>query len=274
MTVAWSVGLTRAGSLGGLQEGLRSCPIIEGSMLQKWGGVGAADPFAIQVEGIWFVFFEMLTHSANAVIGVASSPDLEEWNVLGVCLREPHHLSYPFVFRHGDDIFMVPESKSVRRVDAYRAIDFPMRWERCATLARGRLMDATLVPWQGKYWMLSGWHSYWLRAFWSHHPMGPYRPHWLPVVRTYRKGNVRPGGRIVSVGGQLIRPVQDNTECYGKQLRAMVIERLDRGWFSERPFQASPLLQPSGKTWYSQRMHHADLHRVENGWLGFVDGCI
>jgi hypothetical protein len=273
MQSAWSIGLTKAACLADLQRGLRPEAIIQSSSLEPWGGIAAADPFGIQVGGVWFVFFEMFTRSANAVIGVAASSDLDRWQIHGTCLQEPHHLSYPFVFRHEDDIFMVPESKSVRRVDAYRAVDFPMRWERVATLARGRLMDATLVPWQGRYWLLSGWHSYWLRAFWSDHPIGPYRPHWLPVVRTYSKGNVRPGGRIVSVDGRLIRPVQDNTQGYGKQLRAMVIERLDRGWFSERALQASPLFQPSGTTWHSQRMHHLDLHPLENGWLGFVDGC-
>lgn len=273
MKSLWSIGLTKASSLETLQHGLHIDPIIQNSNLEEWGGVAAADPFGIQVDGVWFVFFEMFTRSANAVIGVASSDDLDRWTVHGTCLRESHHLSYPFVFRHGEDIFMVPESKSVRRVDAYRAIDFPMRWERVATLARGRLMDATMVPWRGRYWLISCWHSYWLRAFWSDHPLGPYRPHWLPVVRTYSKRNVRPGGRIVSVDGRLIRPVQDNTECYGKQLRGMVIERLDRGWFSERPLQATPLLQPSGTTWHSQRMHHLDLHPLGKGWLGFVDGC-
>lgn len=269
----WSVGLTIANSMQELQYGLQTEPIISSSGLQKYGGLGAADPFGIQVGGVWFVFFEMFTHSPNAVIGVASSADLDRWEIHGECLREKHHLSYPFVFRHGEEIYMVPESKSVRYVAAYRAVDFPMRWERCATLARGRLMDATIVPWQGRYWILSGWHSYWLRAFWSNHPLGPYRPHWLPVARTYSKKNVRPGGRIVSVKGQLIRPVQDNTECYGKQLRAMVIERLDRGWFSEKPLQQTPLLQPAGTTWFASRIHHLDLHAWQDGWLGFVDGC-
>lgn len=273
MESAWSLGLTRAKSFEQLQEGLQPRPLFERDILDRLGGYAAADPFAIRVNGTWYVFFEMLIRQSNAVIAVASSSDLDQWTIHGVCLREPHHVSYPFVFRHGDEIYLVPESKSVRQVIAYRAVDFPMRWERCATLARGRLMDATIVPWRGRYWMLAGSHSYWLRAFWADHPTGPYRPHWLPVARIYNRKNVRPGGRVVSVNGQLIRPVQDNTDCYGKQLRAMVIERLDRGWFSERPLQESPILQPSGTGWYAQRIHHLDLHATENGWVGFVDGC-
>jgi hypothetical protein len=183
MSRRWSVGLTKSASLQDLQRGIQTEPIISCNGLEKWGGVAAADPFGIQVDGVWYVFFEMFTHTANAVIGVASSSNLDRWEIHGECLRENHHLSYPFVFRHGQDIYMVPESKSVRCVAAYRAVDFPMRWERCATLARGRLMDATIVPSQGKYWMLSGWHSYWLRVFWSHHPLGPYRLHWMPFAR-------------------------------------------------------------------------------------------
>ena len=36
-------------------------------------------------------------------------------------LETPYHLSYPFVFRHEDDIFMIPESSANRTVELYRA---------------------------------------------------------------------------------------------------------------------------------------------------------
>jgi hypothetical protein len=270
---AWSLGLTIADSIENLQHGLREQPLFDRSKLADLGGYAAADPFAIQRDGVWYVFFEMLVRNSNAVIAVASSRDLDRWELLGVCLRQPYHLSYPFVCEYGDDIFMVPESKSARQVVAYRATQFPMQWEPCTTLARGRLMDATIVPWKGKYWMLAAWHSYWLRAFWSDSPIGPYRPHWLPCVRTYSKKDVRPGGRIVTYQGQLLRPVQDNRGGYGRQLRAMVIERMDRKGFIERPLQEEPILQPAGKGWFAQKIHHLDLHPYQSGWLGFVDGC-
>jgi hypothetical protein len=247
--------------------------MFELDQLKAWGGYAAADPFGIHVQGVWYVFFEMLVRAGNAVIAVASSKDLSDWQLLGVCLRERHHLSFPFVFEHGGRIYLMPESKSVRRVDLYRATEFPMRWERCDTLVRGRLMDATIAAWQGRYWMFAGWHSYWLKLFYASQPTGPWRRHWMPVARTYSKENVRPGGRPISMEGELVRFVQDNRACYGKQLRAMKVTCLNRLWFSERPFGKSPILTPEGTGWYGHRMHHLDLHPYQGGWVGFVDGC-
>jgi hypothetical protein len=248
-------------------------PLFDPRALARWGGFAAADPFAIQVNGVWYLFFEMLIRSVKGVIAVASSRDLVDWQLLGICLEEPHHLSFPFVFTHGGAVYMIPESKSVRRVDAYRAVDFPMRWERCGTLLRGRLMDATMIEHADRFWMFSGWHSYWLRLFHADHPLGPWRPHGMPWARTYCKQNVRPAGRPFRWNGSWLRPVQDNRQEYGKQVRLMRIATLNRLWYREQPWRAEPILSPGAHAWCEHRMHHLDVHRAEDGLLAFVDGC-
>jgi hypothetical protein len=277
---AWLIGFSFGDSVDDLQRNISTDPIFHRESLRPWNGYGATDPFAIFVRDRWYLFFELLVRKEeNAVIAVASSHDLREWNVLGVALKESHHLSYPFVFEHGGEIYMMPESKSIRKVNLYRAVEFPLRWERCAILARGALMDASILQHRDRWWMFVGWKSYWLKIFHAPSPMGPWRSHWMPIARTYNKRNVRPGGRPVHLeDGSILRFAQDNRKCYGHQLQAMQVTRLNRLWFREKPYREKPILAPFGTGWHSERMHHLDLHpntsdAVPGKWIGFLDGC-
>lgn len=279
---AWLIGLSSGDSVDDLQRNVSRDPILHRDALIPWNGYGAADPFAIFVRDRWYVFFELFLHEErNAAIAVAASHDLKQWQVLGVALKESHHLSYPFVFEHGGEIYMMPESKSIRQVNLYRAVEFPLRWERCATLARGSLMDASIIQYRDRWWMFAGWKSYWLKLFHAPSPLGPWRSHWMPIARTYNKSNVRPGGRPVHLAdgkGSILRFAQDSRKCYGHQLQAMEVTQLNRLWFRERPYREEPILSPAGADWHSERMHHLDLHpnptsTFPGKWIGFIDGC-
>jgi len=280
---AWLIGLVRSRSFDEIPHSLSAQPIFAAQALSPWNGYGAADPFAIWVDGICYVFFEMLVRSQkNAVIAVASSNDLEHWQVEGIAIQEAYHLSYPFVFHYAGQIYMMPESKSQRRVDLYRAVDFPMRWEKVGPMIYGRVMDASFVEHEGRFWMFAGWHSYWLRLFYADSPLGPWKAHWQPIARLYSKRDVRPGGRPVQVGGALIRFAQDNRKHYGHQLRAMQILKMNRLWFRERAWVGSitrstePFLSPKQDRWYSRCLHHLDIgfynDQANGHWLGFFDG--
>jgi len=283
---AWLIGLSHGDSVDDLQRNISRDPIFDRESLRPWNGYGAADPFAIFVRDRWYLFFELLVRNeGNAVIAVASSYDLKQWQVLGIALKESHHLSYPFVFEHGGEIYMMPESKSVRQVNLYRAVDFPLRWERCATLVTGAIMDASIIQHRDRWWMFAGWKSYWLKLFHAPSPLGPWQSHWMPIARAYSKKNVRPGGRPVHMPvhiadgkGSILRFAQDNRKCYGHQIQAMKVTQLNRLWFRERPYREEPIFSPAGTGWYCDRMHHLDLHpNISNTfpgrWIGFVDGC-
>lgn len=276
LTTNWSVGLLRGQSLDTLLEpgGVRN-PILCEHDVAHLGGTMAADPFAIQVDGTWFLFFEMCVHdSPHAVIAAASSRDLLAWQPLGIVLDTGHHLSYPFVFEHGGEIFMMPESKKARAVTIYRAVDFPLRWEPVRTILRGKFFDSSLVQHDGRWWLFTGWLSYALRLFHADHPLGPWRPHAWPCLRFHAPGAARPGGRPVVIDGQVIRFAQDNVARYGHRLRAWRVTHLTPTWFAEEPWSPEPLLAPTGVGWNASCMHHIDPHRTaDGGWMAFVDGC-
>lgn len=271
----WSIGLLQGPSLSQLSppEGVVN-PIITAQDIIGPKGAIAADPFALQVDGRWFVFFELMTTSSpHAVIAAASSVDLVNWTSLGVVLEQSHHLSYPFVFEHEGEIFMMPESKKARQVTIYRAEAFPYRWKKVKTLLHGRYCDASMVCFEKRYWLFVGWQSYSLCVFYASHPLGPWKRHAWPFVRLYSKGSARPGGRPLLIDGKLIRFGQDNRQNYGHSLRAWEVTTLTPTWFSEKLLCEETMLSASGQGWNALGMHHIDIHqRGPQDFLAFVDG--
>ncbi|MEI8214246.1 MAG: hypothetical protein WCI02_19025 [Planctomycetota bacterium] len=270
----WSVSAVRADRLEHFPDHLPQSPLIGLPELKPWGGHQAADPFGIERNGAWYIFFEMMRKGEpNAVISVARSQDLASAAVLGVALEPGHHLSYPFVFEHEGQTYMMPESKKKRRIDVYRAIDFPLVWAFDRTVLRGRYMDASIFYWNNRYWLFAGWGSYWLRVFHSTSPLGPWKSLVQPIARIYNKRNVRPGGKTVRYQGQLLRFVQDCQKYYGHQLRAMRIKTLNRFFYREVPWRPDPFFQPGHAHWCGAAMHHLDAHCRGEEWIGFIDGA-
>lgn len=55
-------------------------------------------------------------------------------------------MSYPQIFEHDGEIYIVPETGSGHTLDMYRAVDFPDRWEKSANMAKDvELADTTLL---------------------------------------------------------------------------------------------------------------------------------
>ena len=279
----WSIGLMRGSSLDCLKPTATANPIVTASDFENWNGGAVADPFAVFRDGAWYLFFELFQNGSDkAVIGASRSNDLRDWEPLGIVLKQPHHLSYPFVFEHDGQVYMMPESKSVRRVDLFRAVEFPYRWEFEKTILRGRLMDCSMVKHQGRFWIFAGWRSHGLKLFYASNPLGPWKSHWLPCIRSYSRSSSRPGGRPVLQDNKLVRFSQDCTDYYGQQLRAWNVTRMNRLWYSEEPLYDEPILSGSGQGWNARCMHHIDAFRVPTQgidstvaqeWVAFVDGC-
>src|SRR5207248_6625433 len=115
-----------------------------------------ADPFLFEDGGQTHLFFERYDDRARkgsiAHVLLADSPGAAPTPTS--VLAPAYHVSYPFVFRFGRDIFMLPESSENGTVDLYRAVEFPHRWTLERTLISGvRAVDPTLVAAAGRLWL-------------------------------------------------------------------------------------------------------------------------
>lgn len=234
-----------------------------------------ADPFLVEDGGQWLLFFEMLNRRTRlGEIGVAGSADGWNWAYRGQALAETFHLSYPQVFRHGADWFMIPESRAAREVRLYRALEFPLRWTLDRVLFTGNYSDPTILHWNGRWWIFATRHPRRLMIWSADELRGTWRPHPANPVYRYHKSAARCGGRPVVAGGRILRFAQDARQGYGGALRAFAVDVLDERRFREHPVRPDPFLAAHGEGWARAGMHHCSpVQLASGGWMAAVDGC-
>lgn len=192
-----------------------------------------ADPFPFVENGRTYVFCEEYPYATRkGIISLFEIVDGRPTKPRPV-LERPYHLSYPFVFRRGAEIYMIPETSSVGRIELYRAETFPDRWTFERVLVKDVIAsDATLVTWNGRDWLFasvagegaSTWDA--LGLFYADDVFGAWQPHPLnPVL--IDAGAARPGGAMVMQGNRLRRVAQDCRRLYGGGIVLAEVDQLD-----------------------------------------------
>ena len=208
-------------------------PAAEWTRVADDGARYFADPFPFVDNGRTYVFCEEYPYATRkGIISLFEIVDGAPTKPRPVFER-PYHLSYPFVFRRGAEIYMIPETSSVGRIELYRAESFPDRWIFERVLVEDVIAsDATLVTWEGRDWLFAsvagGAASTWdaLGLFYADDLFAEWRAHPLnPVL--IDAGAARPGGAMVAQGNRLRRVAQDCRALYGGGIVIADVERLD-----------------------------------------------
>jgi hypothetical protein len=233
----WFVALRRLDENGDLLERRQARGFEH---LEPPAGRFFADSFLLRRNGASHLFFEDFDFTAGrAGVSHVELHDTGAHGAVEPVLAEPHHLSYPFVFEHDGEAFMIPESRQARRIDVYRATDFPRGWALETTLLRDiEAVDATLFEHEGDFYLFTNVatpgasSSEELHLFVSKSPFGPFREHpTSPVVSDVSCS--RPAGRIQRRGTELLRPAQDCSHGYGHSIRFQRILALSRTHYAE-----------------------------------------
>jgi hypothetical protein len=192
-----------------------------------------ADPFGLWRDGRLFVFAEAYDYrDRHGTIDVltfdAGLRLLERRSVL----KEPWHLSYPFVVEADGEIFMMPEAFKSGGLTLYRAAEFPYRWEPAQRITLDHVpIDATPVFHNGFWWLfytpattreakVSALHVAYARrltGLWTPHPKNPVR---------FDASSSRPGGTPFERDGALVIPMQDCRRTYGGGIRPLTVTTL------------------------------------------------
>ncbi len=254
----------------------RSNPVLSSRDVTDVRAEFVADPFMLQRDSKWYLFFEVMeSRRQRGSIGVATSSDGQRWQYEKIVLREPFHLSYPYVFQKGSDFYMVPESSEAGSVRLYRAVRFPYEWVLERTLLSGLpYVDSSLFQYREKWWMFTStpensqlllYFADALEGPWSQHPASP-------IVR--RDPHIaRPGGRVLVMGDRVLRFAQDDEPKYGIRVFAFEVTQLDETTYRETPVGDGPVVAASGSGWNRDRMHTVDAHSLApDRWIASVDG--
>lgn len=198
-----------------------------------------ADPILIERDGRTWLFVEdFLFGEGRAVI---SCGEVEaDGSVSGFTrvLTRPYHLSFPFIFSAGDEIYMIPESRDAGRIELYRAKEFPWEWQLSRTLLERPGIDTVLhVDQDGTHYFFTSFqqnpnaspflyvfHSSSLEEPWRLHPASP-----ISLDARY----ARNGGAILPVDKDQVRVSQDATNRYGSRLHFHRITRLNAKEYAE-----------------------------------------
>ena len=189
-------------------------------------------------------------------------------------MRRNGHASFPFLFEHGEALYLVPETSAEGGVHLYRCEDFPQRWTQVRTLLPAvDAADTTVLRHGERWWLITsirvrpGSGARYLAVFFTDDLLtGTWQPHPVNKHKLYGEspfGSGRNAGAIVRSGERLLRPTQHNPNYYGEAVRWMEIERLTPSEYRECELtDAHPLAQLSARL----SMHHLTIHGDLIAW--------
>jgi hypothetical protein len=230
-----------------------------------------ADPFLITRGGQTLLFFEDFDYAA----GYASIrwAEVHEDCTVGpavTCLDRGYHLSFPFVFDHEGEVFMIPESLADGTVTLYRARAFPSEWVPEKVLFRGNASDTSVFCEGGLFYFITSLHERDDRGmsatlFVADSLTGAWRLHpSSPVSSDVR--SARNAGSVFRRQGRLFRPSQNCGPSYGYGLNLEEIVAVDEARYEERRWCA---VDPSALPFPAIGVHTYNVC----GDLEVIDGC-
>jgi hypothetical protein len=248
--LSWRIG-TRFSHIPLFEEGAGALASFR--WLDAPRGRWFADSMAFQHNGRQWLFMEDFDEDVKkAVISVAEIGSDGQMDAVRPCLIQPYHLSYPIVFAHDGDIFMIPETSENERVELYRARKFPFEWKLEKVLAPLRAVDTTPLYYGGRWWFFTtiteprGWAALGY-LFTADHLTGEWRLHPSSPISSSSL-DARNAGPILQWGGRLLRSTQSAYPAYGYSFSFHEITQLDPGGFAQQtlatidPAGAPPLL--------------------------------
>jgi hypothetical protein len=202
-----------------------------------------ADPFPIEINGEIYLFVEeYLIEEKKGVISVLKYQD-SNFIYLGVVLDLNYHISFPYIYQVGSDIFMIPEQSQSGFIAIYKAIDFPLKWTLVKKLIEDvDAADTTVFYYNNLYWLFSnidttssGIHSSEIHIFYSDSLLSDsWIPHPQNSVQEITPFGKRNASQIFFKNDKLYRfgQIQGNS-FYGKGLALFEVE-LNKHNYSEK----------------------------------------
>ena len=137
------------------QEGIiKNCSFKAEYVLPATRANWCADPMLVDFDDKTYLFYEAVDGD-HGRIEVAQINDDCTVGTATVLLNDECHYSYPFVFGHEDELYMIPESSAANEVRLYKAKTFPYEWELQSVLLNARAVDTTVFEQNGKKYLLT-----------------------------------------------------------------------------------------------------------------------
>jgi len=154
-----------------------------------------------------------------------------------VVLKQPFHMSYPFIMRKDNgEVWVAPEASESGNLYYYSVNPNTNVLENQRVLVSEPLLDSTIVEYDGLWWLFctkrGDKSNSDLYIYYSDTPEGPWRPHTSnPLVQN--SAMARPAGYFVKDGNDLYRVIQKCDKCYGEAINVSKVLKLSTTDYSE-----------------------------------------
>ncbi len=201
-----------------------------------------ADPFIYKKNDSYYIFYEKYNYFNDyGVIALTILNNNFDVIYESDLLDTQNHLSYPFIFNHNDELFILPESSKGNDGSQYiYQFNFSNNTlhNKKLLIEYNRLLDGTLLFHDNKYWLFSTKrgkksNSDLLIHYSKTFDFG-YISHSSNPVKVDNVGT-RPAGNFIIENGVIYRPAQNNGFYYGKSITLNKIEILNESQFKETP---------------------------------------
>lgn len=276
----WTIAYRRRTDRKTLLDDLSSPFCVVPNTWRYW----RADPFLFEKEGKTYLFAELFDRvKARGVLGCCELNDsgAKRWEVI---IDEPFHLSYPFIFQRGNEVYLIPESYKSGKITLYRAVRFPNQWKKVRDLADMVAVDSTVVDTADGSYMIT------VRIVNGDAELVVMRlneqlePEDVRIISEKEDPHIRPAGNVFSWNSQTIRPAQDCTKSYGYALNFFRVSALDNTHYTEELIRKvlpedvtiQGVRKPQGMHTYNftDRYEVIDFKEYEFGLVGKVSKAI
>lgn len=219
-----------------VEDGMFDQPMQFRTLKNTWR-YWCADPFVFDYEGKSYVFMEVADKlTQKGAIGYRVI-DQGKAGPIRICIKTPHHMSYPMIFTRGNEIYMIPECHESEKMTIYRATQFPDVWESVeVVLENQKVCDTNYLKVDGEEYLLTmplsgSKYRYDTLVLYRYNGKNWERCPVSPIVLGEEKA--RNGGGFFTCGAQLIRPSQNCGSSYGEKLVLNRVRRIAPDLYEE-----------------------------------------
>ena len=193
-----------------------------------------ADPFVCHHEGVDYCFVELMSsYRLHGEIAVAKI----ENGMIGdftVVISEPFHMSFPNVFLHDNQWYMLPETNHSHQVRLYKATKFPYEWELDKVLCDNvRLVDHALFPHKNGFLVLSNDIVNEKEAYNRFFVLDMHEKTFVEFFPEGEWSSIRPGGNFYMKDNKWYHVLQDGVLAYGDYLHVYEVDEFNTKIFKE-----------------------------------------
>lgn len=234
-----------------------------------------ADPFIVEDTTGPKILAEYYCYKKKRGSIVLLNPHLKDHKII---LDKETHLSYPFVYKEGDEVFIIPEEGNTGGVHLYKWNKYHETVEFVSTLLHLPGIDTSLVKLKNTYYLFTGIQgdlpNEKLFIYYADKLEGPYIPHPCNPVKVSPIGT-RMAGSFYDENNILIRPSQSSIRIYGEKVIFNRIKELTKTAYEEEILNE---LTPGMLKGFEDGLHTyhksgnfvvIDVKRMRSDWISF-----